>query len=208
MLGDRDAYGKEMLHYTDTFTKEGTVLNEFDFYDSDGKHKSVFGTVMKTAAQIVPMFLHPAVGYTWGALNAAKGIGQSMAALGKGIDAIITGSDDNEFGRKLTKMENWLARFDNSKSDYGQEHMWASAETYGDLIGSTTKQLFEQRLVANIPKQLKFLGTDIQRSKMGQNMAIAYMAATSAKESYQAGIEAGLGDRQAGLLLLANTAAM
>jgi hypothetical protein len=34
------------------------------------------------------------------------------------------------------------------------------------------------------------------------------MAATSAKESYQAGIEAGLGDRQAGLLLLANTAAM
>ena len=208
MLGDRDAYGKEMLHYTDTFTKEGTVLNKFDFYDSDGKHKSVFGTVMKTAAQIVPMFLHPAVGYTWGALNAAKGIGQSMAALGKGIDAIITGSDDNEFGRQLTKMENWLARFDNSKSDYGQEHMWASAETYGDLIGSTTKQLFEQRLVANIPKQLKFLGTDIQRSKMGQNMAIAYMAATSAKESYQAGIEAGLGDRQAGLLLLANTAAM
>ena len=86
--------------------------------------------------------------------------------------------------------------------------MWASAETYGDLIGSTTKQLFEQRLIANIPKQLKFLGTNIERSKMGQNMAIAYMAATSAKESYQAGIEAGLGDRQAGLLLLANTAAM
>ena len=39
-------------------------------------------------------------------------------------------------------------------------------------------------------------------------MAIAYMAATSAKESYQAGIEAGLGDRQAGLLLMASTAAM
>ena len=207
-LGDRDAYGKEMLHYTDTFTKEGTVLNKFDFYDSDGKRKSVFGTAMRTASQILPMFLPPVVGYTWGALNAAKGIGQSMAALGKGIDSIITGEDDNEFGRALTKMENWLARFDNSKSDYGNEHMWASAETYGDLIGSTTKQLFEQRLIANIPKQLKFLGTDIQRSKMGQNMAIAYMAATSAKESYQAGIEAGLGDRQAGLLLLANTAAM
>ena len=76
------------------------------------------------------------------------------------------------------------------------------------MIGSTTKQLFEQRIIGKIPQQLKFLGTDIQRSKMGQNMAIAYMAATSAKESYQAGIEAGLGDRQAGLLLLANTAAM
>lgn len=208
MLGDRDAYGKEMLHYTDTFTKEGTVLNKLDFYDSDGKRKSVFGTAMRTASQILPMFLHPVVGYTWGALNAAKGIGQSMAALSKGIDSIITGEDDNEFGRTMTKMENWLARFDNSKSDYGQTHMWASAETYGDLIGSTTKQLFEQRLIANIPKQLKFLGTNIERSKMGQNMAIAYMAATSAKESYQAGIEAGLGDRQAGLLLLANTAAM
>lgn len=208
MLGDRDAYGKEMLHYTDTFTKEGTVLNKLDFYDSDGKRKSVFGTAMRTASQILPMFLHPAVGYTWGALNAAKGIGQSIAALSKGIDSIITGEDDNEFGRTMTKMENWLARFDNSKSDYAQTHMWASAETYGDLIGSTTKQLFEQRLIANIPKQLKFLGTNIERSKMGQNMAIAYMAATSAKESYQAGIEAGLGDRQAGLLLLANTAAM
>ena len=116
MLGDRDAYGKEMLHYTDTFTKEGTVLNKFDFYDSDGKRKSVFGTAMRTASQILPMFLHPAVGYTWGALNAAKGIGQSMAALSKGIDSIITGEDDNEFGRTMTKMENWLARFDNSKS--------------------------------------------------------------------------------------------
>lgn len=207
-LGDRDAYGKEMLHYSDTFTKEGTVLNKLDFYDSDDKKKSVFGTAMKTAAQIVPMFVHPAVGYTWGAINAAKGIGQSLAALGKGIDSIITGSDENEFGRNLTKLENWLARFDNSKSDYGQTHMWASAETYGDLIGSTTKQLFEQRLIANIPKQLTFLGPKIKRSKLGQDMAIAYMAATSAKESYQAGIEAGLGDRQAGLLLLANTAAM
>jgi hypothetical protein len=29
-----------------------------------------------------------------------------MAALGKGIDAIITGDDDDEFGRNLTKMEN------------------------------------------------------------------------------------------------------
>lgn len=46
-----------------------------------------------------------------------------MAALGKGIDSIITGEDDNEFGRTMTKMENWLARFDNSKSDYGQTHM-------------------------------------------------------------------------------------
>ena len=64
MLGDRDAYGKEMLHYTDTFTKEGTVLNKLDFYDSDGKRKSVFGTAMKTAAQIVPMFMAPAVKYT------------------------------------------------------------------------------------------------------------------------------------------------
>lgn len=81
-------------------------------------------------------------------------------------------------------------------------------ETFGDLIGSTTKQLFEQRLIANIPKQLAFLGPKNMRSKMGQDLAIAYMAATSAKESYQAGIEAGLGDRQAGLLLLANTAAM
>lgn len=207
-LGDRDAYGKEVLHYSDTLTKEGTFLNKLDFYDSDGKRKSVFGTAMKTASKIVPMFLHPAVGYTWGAINAAKGIGQSLAALSKGVDSIITGTDDNEFGRAMTKMENWLGKFDDSKSDYGKTHMWTSMETFGDLIGSTTKQLFEQRLIASIPKQLAFLGPKNMRSKMGQDLAIAYMAATSAKESYQAGIEAGLGDRQAGLLLLANTAAM
>ena len=38
--------------------------SKFDFYDSDGKRKSVFGTAMKTAAQIVPMFMAPAVKYT------------------------------------------------------------------------------------------------------------------------------------------------
>lgn len=208
LLGDRDAYGKELLHYTDTFTKEGSVLNKIDFYDSDDKRKSVFGTAMKTASQIVPMFLPNPIKYTWGAINAAKGIGQSLSALGKGIDSIITGDDDDEFGRNLTKLENWLSRFDQSKSDYGKTHMWGSAETYGDLFGSVAKQLFEQRVIASIPRHLKFLGPDIKRSKLGQDMAIAYMAATSAKESYASGIEAGLGDRQAGLLLLANTAAM
>jgi hypothetical protein len=106
MLGDRDAYGKELLHYTDTFTKEGSILNKIDFYDSDDKKKSVFGTAMKTASQIVPMFLPNPVKYTWGAINAAKGIGQSFSALGKGIDSIITGDDDDEFGRNLTKLEN------------------------------------------------------------------------------------------------------
>lgn len=53
-----------MLHYSDTFTREGTILNKFDFYDSDDKKKSVFGTAMKTAAQIVPMFMPNPIKYT------------------------------------------------------------------------------------------------------------------------------------------------
>ena len=52
------------------------------------------------------------------------------------------------------------------------------------------------------------MGQNIKRSKIRVKIWPLLYGATSAKESYQAGIEAGLGDRQAGLLLLANTAAM
>ena len=35
ILGNKSAVGREMLHYTDTFTRDDEWLNKFDFFDND-----------------------------------------------------------------------------------------------------------------------------------------------------------------------------
>jgi hypothetical protein len=54
-------HGKQLLHYSDILTKEGSALNSIDFLDSDDIHKSTFGTFVKDASLIGAMFL-PYVG--------------------------------------------------------------------------------------------------------------------------------------------------
>ena len=45
---DEEQYGRNPVTYTDVLTKEGTTLNKYDFFDSDGLEKSIGGTVAKT----------------------------------------------------------------------------------------------------------------------------------------------------------------
>ena len=102
-LGKRDIYGKDVLHYVDTLTVDGTRLNKFDFLDSDSKEKGLGATLIRTAAQIAPMFAGPVIGGIYGAITAIGALNRVMPILAKGIDSIITGTDDNPFGRKMSE---------------------------------------------------------------------------------------------------------
>ena len=57
ILGNKSAVGREMLHYTDTFTRDDEWLNKFDFFNNDGLTKSVGGTIARTAFMLAPMFI-------------------------------------------------------------------------------------------------------------------------------------------------------
>lgn len=61
-LDGRDIYGKQVLNKMNTLTKDGSWINNYDFFDSDDlNEKSVGGTIMKNLALVGSMFI-PYVG--------------------------------------------------------------------------------------------------------------------------------------------------
>jgi hypothetical protein len=56
-LGDRNIYGRDVLHYTDVLTDDLSKFNAYDFFDSDGIDKSIGGIAMKTTANLVPYLI-------------------------------------------------------------------------------------------------------------------------------------------------------
>lgn len=83
-----------------------------------------------------------------------------------------------------------------------------SIENLGSMINAIGGQLFEQRVVGAIPRLLNKYGNITANTRAGQNLAQAYMAATSARETYQAFKEAGANDRTAGIAMAANIFAL
>lgn len=207
-LGDREIYGKETLHYWDTITRDDSAWNKIDFMDSDGLTKSIGGTVMRTAFSLLPYFtpIGPYLGY----VGAAIALGQTLPVLSKALDGIITGSTDDAFGKSMSSIEAFMDRFGHSQS---RDTMgkFLSFENIGDIVASSAGQLFQQRMIANIPdllRKTKDGATVLSTSKFGRNLALGYMITTSATDSYEIFKEAGATDRMAGIGLLGVTSGL
>ena len=208
-LGNREIYGRDVLHYTDTLSEDGSKWNKYDFFDSDGLDKSIGGTIVKTAFKIAPYFI-PYVNYAWGAANASMEIAQFLPTLSKAVNGFFTNNSDNGFNKSMSKWEGYLERFESSVSDYSRDKM-VSFENFGNLVGDISGQLWQQRVIGSIPQLLektKLLEAGSKNIKLGQNMALAYMAGTSAKETYGSFKEAGASDRTAGLAMIGNMLAL
>lgn len=213
-LGDRDIYGRDVLHYTDVLTEDGSKFNEYDFFDSDGLDKSITGTVMKTVFNLAPYVLTGLGlgpwGYIWGGINASLSIAQALPTFGKAVNGILGGDDDNALAGGLSQWEGALARFDSSTSDASRKDPW-SIETLGGLVSDITGQLYQQRFVSMVPALLDKAGFTkglMKNTKLGEELALGYMAATSAKESYGAFREAGANEAVAGLAAIGNLLAL
>lgn len=205
-LGDREVYGKDVLHYTDTITIDGQGLNAIDVFDNDGLDKSIGGTLMKTALTLGPLLI-PGVGPIYGAIRASIAISQFLPVLGKTLNSVITGDNDNAFGNSLNKLEAWTSQFQSSVSDYSRQNQ-ITLENFGSLLNQIGGQLFEQRAISYIPQIFNKYGNIVKNTKAGQQLALAYMSATSAQQTYQSFKEAGATDQMAGVAMLANIAAL
>lgn len=206
ILGDREMYGKDLLHYTDTLTIDGKGLNAIDVFDNDGLNKSIGGTLMKTALTIGPLLI-PGVGPVYGAIRAGIATAQVLPILGKTLNSIFTGDNDNAFGDSLNKLESWTAQFSPSVSDVSREKV-LTIENFGSLINQIGGQLFEQRAISYIPRLLNKTGDIAKTGRAGQQLAQTYMAVTSARETYQSFKEAGATDQMAGVAMAANVLAL
>lgn len=209
-VGGREIYDKDVLHYSDTLTREGTTLNKYDFFDSDGLDKSVGGSIMKLTASLVPAFIGLAsknVGLLYGGISAFINLMQLTPTLGKAINGFITGDNSNtSVGRSLTDAEAWVSRFARSTSDYSRERT-ISIENAANLIKDVSLQLFQQRTMSSIPRLFKSNPKIYNNEKLARTLAYGYMSGTSALESYSAFKQAGANDRVAGIGMLATIGA-
>lgn len=207
LLGSRNSYGKELVNYGDTLTIEGTRINKMDFFDSDGLTKSVGGTIAKNAVKLMPFVLGPTVGAVAGTAYALFGLASVLPVIGKMINGTISAKgNDNEFGRSLTRWESYMQRFSPTMSEKGSQSFW-TLESLSEIIASSASQLYSQRQVAKIPQWLNRGKQTLRGTKVGQQLALGYMATTSAQDVYGDYIEAGVDERWAGVAALGTMAA-
>lgn len=208
-VGNREIYDKDVLHVTDTLTREGTKINKLDFFDSDGLNKSIGGTIMKLTSSLAPAFVGlalPEVGILYGGITALVSLSQLMPTLGKAINGFVTNDNNNAVGRGLNKAEAWTARFGKSVSDKSRENL-ITFENAAGLIKDVSLQLFQQRAVSSIPRLFKNNPNLRNNEKLARGLAYAYMSGTSSMETYSAFKQAGADDRVAGIGMLATIGA-
>lgn len=56
-LNGRDIYGRDVLSGWDTLTKDGSWVNQYDFFDSDDLEKSPTGSLMKSVVKVAPALI-------------------------------------------------------------------------------------------------------------------------------------------------------
>ena len=206
-LGNRDVYGKDVLHNSDILTVDGSKWNKFDFFDSDDVEKDAVKTTFNLVAKVAPLFI-PGVGEIYGYLGAVDALAKVLPTFTKAINNITFANED--VNKAMSVAEGYMGRFESTQSDYGRSH-FVSYENLTNLIIDTAGQLFEQRAISTIPAIFKKSKTfeDVNNiSEFGKKLALGYMALTSAQDSYSTAKENGASDKAASVIMLANVAAL
>lgn len=154
-LGNREIYGKQIVNPLDLLTVDGGVFNNVDFFDSDGKTKSITGTTAKLIVEIAP-FLIPGVNTFYGSYKMAMGLAFVLPTFYKSIDAIFNGdtSSGNEtpLWKAMNSSQGYLAKLNQrSTSDEGSSSFF-NYEQLGGLVSDVYSQIYEQRAAAGLSK--------------------------------------------------------
>ncbi len=206
VLGNKEAYGREFLKWSDLLTVDGTTLNKFDPFDSDGLSKSVGKVIASTTLKIAPLLI-PGIGQTYGTISVFTSLAEVLPTISKGINGIITGDSNNAVGKNLTWLENVMGRFGDSVSDKGSQN-FANLENIGNILTSSAGQLYSQKQLAKLTQMLSKGREKLISSNLGQKLSLGWMAITSSQEAYGSMKEAGASDRAAGIGMLASMAAL
>lgn len=165
-LGDRDAAGKNFLHWTDTLTSTGSKWEKYNFLASDGVEKSALGTTLKLAATVAPMLV-PYVGQAYGIATGAMYFGQALSVFGKTLIDTVSDSDAEDrpgVWKLLNKTDAFVRKFDSSTSDEGSQGMF-NYEQFATLISNVVGQLYQQRSIAKIPQWIGWDGGAARKAK-------------------------------------------
>ena len=180
-LNGRSVYGREVLSKFDTLTTDGSAWNKFDIFDSDDKKKSLGGTLIKNAIQVIPAFI-PGVAPWYLGMR----VGINMAGLFGTLGNLVTGNSTDFFHG----IEGYTQSLKTSQSDWvtggiaGTEavapaHAW-SLESMIGMAADVFTQLAEQRWMFTYPaKWIK--GEEMAKIAMEDKAARAFVDAKKAE---------------------------
>lgn len=208
-----DIAGKTLLHWTDTFTEDDSALNKFDFFDRDGLKKSVGGILVDNVFRIAPYFI-PYVGQVIGGLQAVTGLVSALPMVVKSVDGLIENNPNSTITKKMNELDAFMSRYDRSKSRKSMEKNW-TWENVGDMFADSVMQLRQQKTFSYIPqimgafdKAKKLERPSEAAIKWGRNASLAFMALTSAEDSFNTFRAAGVDQRTSGVAALAYAASL
>lgn len=152
-LGSREIFGKQIVNPTDLITTEGSWFNKMDFFDSDGRDKSVVGTTMKLTAEIAP-FLIPGFNVYYGGAKMAMGLAYVLPTFYKAGEALFLGEsekgNETELWKAMNRTQGFLSKYNtDSKSDAAQGSMF-NYEQLGGMVTDVFSQIYEQRAAAKL----------------------------------------------------------
>lgn len=220
LAGDLElADGHEIVKLGDIVTREDSWLNKIDFFDSDGKEKSVAGIAFKTIANVAPYFL-PYVKIPYTVANILVGLGENLPQFVKSIEGLITNEKYTELSSTSNKLINYFNRYSSTMSERGNESFF-SLENLAHQATDVVHQLYAQRGVASLSKYLKAVPTlgesqasykmvkeaAEQRAKIAKALSLGYMTLTSTGDMYQQTLQAGF-DRTTASIATLTTAGL
>ena len=152
-LAGREIYGKQVVNSMDTLTTDGSMINQFDFLDSDGREKSIPGTVFKLAAEIAPVFI-PGVGTFYGGVRAAVGLASALPTFYKAVEGLLLGDEETSLTKSATALEGWMSKYTaSSVSDEASDSMFGF-EQMSSMVSDIFTQIYEQRAMASLSKMV------------------------------------------------------
>lgn len=158
-LNGRDTSNKEFLHLTDNLTDEGSFLNKFDFFDTDGIEQTATGSIFRLASRVAP-YIAPVVEVPYLIATVGGGLIEAGANLGKAIDGALFNTDKDEqtvFNDILGKVE---TIFGHSTTKKSQQNI-LTLENATNFVADILDQLKSQKALAVLPIQAKSMLNNI-----------------------------------------------
>lgn len=144
-LDGRSPMNREILSLGDILTKEDSIINHIDFFDSDDLEKSAAGVIAKNVAFVAPMFTPAAPVYYYGLI--AKEITRALPMLYE-VGTNLFGNESNT-PDWLNTLAGKAESFTSSTSVHSKEKVF-SFENFANLITDVALQWGQQKQIAEM----------------------------------------------------------
>lgn len=173
-LNGRSPIGKQILSIGDLITPETSMLNNIDFFDSDGLKKSATGVIAKNVALVAPLFMGPGVATLYTTAIIAKELTRSLPMLASWV---TIWDDDYETPQWIQSAAAHADKMSSGVSVNSRENVF-TLENVANLISDVALQFSQQKKIAqalnyftvnpkNELKKAKVLAKKLYDSKKG-----------------------------------------